>query len=174
MWLFWCQFSRIESERGRKDGSLHLSDSSRLYHRAAAVCRQTTSPQTDPSFWQHANLEACDSDESQYLRQFAFYSFAPPPLSSRGRVQTQTEGKGLGMSVYQRFWLDSFFGGFLSPFFPIFPHFSLRGCMYFNLLWWALMSDGCVCVRTCLWVHNAATVEKSTVGRHEYFNDHHS
>lgn len=119
MWLFWCQFSWIESERGRKDASLHLSHSSRLYHRAAAVCRQTTSPQTDPSFWQHANLEACDSDESQYLRRLAFYPFTPPRYQAEAECRLKLKGRVLACQCIKDSGLIASSGGFLSPFLPI-------------------------------------------------------
>lgn len=50
----------------------------------------------------------------------SFFIHSHPALSSRGQVQTPTQGKGPGMTEYQRSWLDSFFGGFLSPFLPIY------------------------------------------------------
>lgn len=43
--------------------------------------------------------------------------------------------------------------------------------MCFSLLWWALMSDGFICVCARSLVHNTAVVEKPAVGRYEYFNN---
>lgn len=51
---------------------------------------------------------------------FSFFIHSHPALSSRGQVQTPTQGKGPGMTEYQRSWHDSFFGVLLSPFLPIY------------------------------------------------------
>lgn len=78
-----------------------------------------------------------------------------PPLSSRGRVQTQTQGKGLGMSVYQRFWLDSFFGGFLSPFLPIIACRAVCISICYDEPWCQMVefvcAHACVCTMPPLW-----------------------
>lgn len=79
----------------------------------------------------------------------------PPPLSSRGRVQTQTQGKGLGMTVYQRFWLDSFFGGFLSPFLPILACGAVCISICYDEPWCQMVAfvcaHACVCTTRPLW-----------------------
>lgn len=70
-------------------------------------------------------------------------------------MQTQTRGKGLGMSVYQRFWLDSFFGGFLSPFLPILACGAVCYSICYDEPWCQMVAfvcaHACMCTTRPLW-----------------------
>lgn len=97
----------------------------------------------------------------------SFFIHSHPALSSRGQVQTPTQGKGPGMTEYQRSWLDSFFGGFLSPFLLIYACRPVCVSVCDDEPWCQMALFVCTRSRA----HNTAVAEKPAVGRYEYFNN---